>query len=116
MGYTYYEVKMFENKNDTLENPPFKGRIKVIKWLKFAGEDSLDFDKEVESESLAMKILIQNLQMVEHTFITSNNLFERHKFGDKRIEIKNENDLREIIQDRYEKVLVSKYMSNTYVK
>ena len=117
MDYTYYNVTMFENKNDTLANLPYKGGVKGIKWLKFKGDDNnLEFDKEVENESLAMKILLQNLQMIEHTFIASNDPSTNRKFGDKWLEIKNEKDLKSVIEGRYEKVVVSKYMSNRYIR
>lgn len=115
MEYTYYELEMFENREDDWATLPFKGRLKVIKLLKFNGDDKgLNFGDKIEDESLAMQILLQNIPLVELTFLGTNNLNETRKIGEKVEEIKNEKDLQEIIFGKYEKIFVSKYKSTIF--
>ena len=115
MEYTYYELQMFENREDDCSTLPYKGRVKGIKLLKFNGDDKgLNFGDKIEDESLAMQILLQNLQQVELTFLGSNDLNVTRKIGEKVEEIKNEKDLQEIIFGKYEKIFVSKYKSTIF--
>ncbi len=59
-----------------------------------------------------MKILLQNLQKVEVTLLGINDSNETKKIGKKNIEMRNEQSIQDVIFGRYEKILVSKYISN----
>lgn len=115
MEYTYYELEMFENREDDLPTLSLNGRVRVIKFLKFNGDDKgLNFGDKIEDESLAMQILLQNLQHVKLTFLGANDMNETRRIGEKSEEIKNEKDLQEIIFGKYEKIFVSKYTSTIF--
>ena len=72
MAYKYYQIELYENKEDSFENLPLKGVVKCMKWLKYDGEDgNLDFDKEKfpDAKGLYEKnlgSLKKGIQAIEH--------------------------------------------------
>lgn len=107
----YYQISLLTNKEDDIDNPPYKGTIKVIKWLKYNSETNLPLNHSTIDESLAMKILIQNLQLVESTIIASNDP-QITNIGTPTEYVKNEADLVRIIAGQFEKVMILKYESD----
>jgi hypothetical protein len=57
----------------------------------------LPFDTEVKDESLAMKIFLQNLTLVQEIFLASNNPSQTKQAGEITEYVKNEKDLLDII-------------------
>ena len=111
----YYKITLFTNKADDGESFPLKGGMKSMKWLKYSGDDGgMKMGEKKEDESLAMQILIENLQELEYTLLGSNDPNE--KVGKQWREVKGEDDLKEIISGGYEKVLVEKYESDRVMR
>lgn len=72
--------------------------MKGINWLKYDGDDGgLELGQEREDESLAIKILTKNLQAVETQLLATTNPSELKNIGKKTRYVKNEVDLKEII-------------------
>ena len=110
MKQTHYRVYLCDDKTDDIDAGNIKGGVQVVSGLKFDGDDyGLPFDTKVENETLAMRILLQNMDEVELP-IFENGEIEGRVIGDTQIVIENEDNFRRIIQGKYPKVLVSKYM------
>lgn len=108
----YYQVTMFEDKRDMAEGLPRHGRIKGVKWLEFNGDDKgMLVGEEKDDESLAIQILMQNLEKVESELVGTNDPSQKHLIGTKKRYVKNESDLVDLLHGNYETVLVKKYTS-----
>lgn len=107
---TYYEIILFEKQTKNIGLPePIN--YKAIRWLKYSKETDLNLNIPVENESLAMKILLENLQLIEHTLVGTNNPAKIPEIGKKTEIITNESDLLKIINGTFDKVLVTKFIS-----
>ena len=108
----YYRITLFENKSDGFgDNSRLTGGVKGVNWLKYDGDDNgMPLNTEIEDESLAMKILLQNLQLVQAKLVAAN--YPTQLIGKSKELVRNQADLEEIIQGQYEKVIVEKYQSD----
>jgi hypothetical protein len=112
----YYRVTFYTNREDGIEGLPRRGGMKGINWLKYNGDDGgLEIGQEREDESLAIKILIQNLQLVEIQLLGTTDPSELKNIGKTTRYVKNEDDLKEVIAGEYPMSLVAKYESNHIV-
>jgi hypothetical protein len=94
---TYYEIVCLENADDDLERLPWKGAVRFSKWMRFSEDTDLPLETYQENESLAMRILIENLNT--------------HHFKGKNV-LK----LKKMIDGKYARVLIRKYESEKYVE
>ena len=110
----YYQITLYTNREDDFnKSVRLKGGLKAIKWLKYDGADNdLQIDQEREDESLAMKILIKNLQQVEEQLLATTDSKSTGAIGQVTRYIKNEDDLKRVIDGHYKKVMVKKYESD----
>jgi hypothetical protein len=97
----FYELTFFRSEND-----PFPS--KYIKWLTYDKETNIVLNEKHDNESLAIQIMIQNLQEVEDVLISTTDPSKVAEIGIPKTYVRNEDDLVSILNGKYDKIFVKK--------